>query len=77
MEQKIKDILSSVLNVEVTKIDENSSPDSIEAWDSLNHLNLMMALEEEFNIKFSGDEIGEMMNYKLINLIINEKIKSL
>lgn len=75
MEEKIKEILSSVLNVDVAEIDENSSPDTIEEWDSLKHLNLIIALEEEFGIKFSTDEIGEMMNYKIINLVISEKFK--
>ncbi|NCO55458.1 MAG: acyl carrier protein, partial [Bacteroidetes bacterium] len=35
-------------------------------------LNLILALEEEFNISIPNEEVGNLMNYKLIELIVNE-----
>ena len=76
MEQKIKDVMASVFKVDLSDIHEDASPDSLENWDSLGHMNLVVALEEEFNITFQEDEIIEMLNYKLIREIIKNKIGS-
>ena len=41
-------------NLEVTK---NSNSDNIDGWDSLNHIYLVVAIEEAFNLKFTAEEI--------------------
>lgn len=74
MENRIISVMASVLGVNQSTINDDTSPDTIEGWDSLKHLNLVVAIEEEFNINLSSEEVGEMMNYKLIRLIIKEKI---
>ena len=73
IKHRIKNIMSAVFEIPVHEIDENSSPDNIESWDSLKHMNLIIALEEEFEIEFTDDEILETMNYALIESIIIEK----
>ena len=74
MEQRIKNVMSAVFEIPVNKIKENASPDTIESWDSLKHMNLVIALEEEFEIEFINDEINEMMNFALIKSVLMEKI---
>jgi acyl carrier protein len=74
MEQKIKNVMSAVFEIPVNRIKENSSPDTIESWDSLKHMNLVVALEEEFEIEFIDDEINEMMNFVLIKSVLMGKI---
>ena len=66
IEDRIKNIMSAVFQIPVKQIDANSSPKTIEAWDSLKHINLVMALEEEFEIKFTDYEIFYMLDYSLI-----------
>ena len=68
-------ILSSVFEVELESLNEESSIDNIENWDSIRHLNLILALEEEFNISIPDEEVGDLVNYKLIELIVNEQLK--
>lgn len=58
--------------VGVDEIGDTSSQDDIPKWDSLGHLNLVVALEEEFNIQLSDDQIVELLNYKLIFETIKE-----
>lgn len=72
---KIFKVMSSVLEVEVTSLNEDSSIDNIENWDSIRHLNLILALEEEFSITIPDEEVGDLVNYKLIELIVNEQSK--
>lgn len=72
MKNQIKNVMSAVLEVPVEEINEDSSSDIIENWDSLKHLNLILALEDEFDISIPNEEVGNMVNFKLIELIIDE-----
>jgi acyl carrier protein len=72
---KIFKVMSNVLEIEFQHLDENSSTDNIENWDSIRHLNLILALEEEFEIMIPDDEVGNLVNFKLIEIIVNEQIK--
>ena len=74
VEDRIKSVMSAVFEISADQIKEDSSPDTIESWDSLKHMNLVVALEEEFEIEFTDDEIIELMNYSLIKNIISGKI---
>lgn len=69
---KITNVMSAVFEVPVEEINENSSSDTIDTWDSLKHLNLILALEEEFDISIPDEEVGNLFNFKLIELIVNE-----
>ena len=75
MEQKIKQLFADVLQVSIDQILESTTPDNLEEWDSLNHLNLIATFEEEFSIDIEPEEIPEMMeNYSAFKLLIMKKI---
>jgi len=69
---KLKQIMSTVFDVPLETITDDASSDNIENWDSLRHLNLILALEEEFGVTIPDEEVGNMVNYKLIELVIND-----
>jgi acyl carrier protein len=75
MEERIKKVMSDVFLVDISSINDYSSPDSVDKWDSIGHLNLTTALEEEFEISISEDQMLEMLNFKLIREIINECVQ--
>lgn len=66
MEDRIKNVMAAVFEVPVDEITNESSPGNIESWDSLKHMNLVVALEEEFNIRFEDDEIISLVNFNII-----------
>lgn len=72
---RIKKVLSIVFEVPIELITDDAAPDHIDNWDSLGHMNLILALEEEFDVSIPDEEVGNMVNYKLIKLIINELLK--
>lgn len=76
MEEKLKRIMASVFEVSENDISEDSSPDTLDKWDSLRQLNLVSALEEEFEVEFDDEEISEMISYKLVRLILSEKLQT-
>ena len=72
--ERILQVMATVFETEVAALNENSSSDTIEAWDSLKHLTLILALEEEFAISIPDEEVGELVNYKLIEITIYEQL---
>jgi acyl carrier protein len=64
--------LASVLGVRPEEINDESSPDTIASWDSLNHLNLVMAIEGEFGVSLSAEDAMEMRNVGLIRTILGQ-----
>ncbi len=73
--EKIKQIMCTIFDVPLESITEDASTDTIENWDSLRHLNLILALEEEFNVTIPDEEVGNLVNYKLIQLVINDLLQ--
>ena len=72
---KIKQVMSAVFEIPVESIADDASSDNIENWDSLRHLNLILALEEEFGVSIPDEEVGNLVNYKLIELVIHDLLK--
>ena len=70
MTDKIIEIISNVLE---TKVDANASQATCEKWDSLRHLNIMVELEEEFDVSLEPEEIAEMKSLKKIEEILKAK----
>ena len=70
-DKKIKNIMANVFKVKLKDIDDNSSPNSIKEWDSLKHLNLIVALEEEFKIKLDEHEVESMVSFSIISSTIH------
>lgn len=67
--KKIIPVFKTVFEDENLEINEKSNSDNVNGWDSLNHIYLVVAIEEEFNIKFLADDIqrwnnvGDMAEY--------------
>jgi len=57
VKDRVFNIVSQILNLPLDQVSEASSPQNIEAWDSLMHMNLILALEEEFQFQFSDEQI--------------------
>ena len=60
MSKKLHRIVSKVFNVDNSKINDETSPENLEEWDSFNFYVLLDEIENEFNIKFDLDETLEI-----------------
>lgn len=74
VEQTIKELMSIVLNTDAVKIDDRTSMDNTPGWDSANHINLVLALEEEFTISFDVSEFELMVSFFDIVQVVEAKI---
>jgi len=74
VEQTIRDLMAIVLNMDASKIDDGTSMDNTPGWDSANHINLVLALEEEFSISFEVSEFEMMTTYFDVVQVVSAKI---
>ena len=66
MQERIRIVMAQIFNVDVGAITQESSPESIERWDSLKHIQLVLAIEEEFDVTFSDDDIPNLLSTRAI-----------
>ena len=72
MKEQIKEIMKRVFNID--KVTDNISQLNCEKWDSLNHLNLIVELEEAFDVSFEPEEIAEMNSLGKIEGMLKSKV---
>jgi len=71
-EEKLKQVMADVFGVPANTIDDSSSLETIERWDSTGHLNLVLALEEQFNVSFNEDQMTEITSYPLLKGVLQD-----
>lgn len=60
--EKLQGVFWEVFDDESIQIGPDTAADDIEDWDSLEQINLIVAIEKKFQIKFSIGEAGNMKN---------------
>ena len=75
MKDKLNRILTDILKIEIRPEDINV--ENTPKWDSLTHLNLVLALEEEFGMEITPEEIEQLYSdYNTIARFIKNKTKA-
>ena len=62
MSDKVYDVISKVFNIQTSEINDESSPETIQSWDSFYGLLLVDEFEKTFNVKFTISEITDVKN---------------
>ena len=66
----LNEVFSDVFDEEIT-VTDSTTADDIEDWDSLEHINLIVAVEIKFGIKFNIGEVNKMKNVgEMVDIII-------
>jgi acyl carrier protein len=68
--QRLYKAIAAVLDVDPAQLTDGSSPENVASWDSLNHLNIVMALEGEFGIAVSADDALDMGSIAKIRAVL-------
>jgi acyl carrier protein len=71
--ERVRGIASDVLQVAPGSLSAESSPQTVESWDSVQHLNLVLALEEQFGVQFEPDEMDAMKSIGAIAGLLTKK----
>lgn len=70
---RVRQIVSDVLQVDEDVITPDSSPENVASWDSVQHLNLVLALEGEYSLEFLPEEMDRMKTVGEIAKLIAAK----
>jgi len=73
MLDKIRAVLAGVFNVEISDVSVELEFGDLPQWDSMGHMDVMMALEEEFGIEINAETISALTSIALITEHINHK----
>ncbi len=71
----VQDIFRDIFDENDLIISNNTSSEEIEDWDSLNHINLVSAIEKEFKIRFTLEELMTFKNVGALVDLMVEKLK--
>ena len=74
--EQVRGIASDLFAIPPDRITAESSPESIESWDSTQHLNLVLALEERFGFQLSPEEMEQMRNLGEIVTLVENKLQT-
>ncbi len=70
----IAEIFEDVMDVDDVTLEDTTTADDIEEWDSLSHVRLIVAIERQFGIKFSNSEVENLKQFgDIIQLVLAKK----
>jgi acyl carrier protein len=72
---QIRIMASDLFGVPAERISAPSTPETIETWDSIQHLNLVLALEEKFGVQLSPEEIEQMKSIGAVAELVERKLQ--
>ena len=75
LKDKVKQVIADVLMLDLIDIEDGSSPDNIEKWDSLKQMDIILSIEEEFDIRLIDEDVVEMLNVELICNIVESYLE--
>jgi acyl carrier protein len=74
MLETLKNIFKEVFNDPDLEITEDTTAADVAEWDSFNHLSLIMAIEDEFSVSFTTQEIGKMARVGDLIKVLESKL---
>lgn len=74
--EKLNEVFRDVFDDDAIVVDDSTTADDIEDWDSLEHINLVVAVEKAFDIKFNMGEVNKMKNVgEMVDIILQREKK--
>lgn len=69
--EKLNEVFQDVFDDEDISVNDYTTADDIEDWDSLEHINLVVAVEKKFSIKFNMGEVNAFKNVgEMVDIIL-------
>ena len=70
---RIRSIAADVLGVKAASLSPESGPENIESWDSVQHLSLILALEQQYDLQFEPEEVEGMKTLGAIADVVGRR----
>jgi acyl carrier protein len=75
MERKIKAVMANVFKIDINDIDAETSADNVDQWTSLEHVDLLLNLQKEFDIEFTDSQLVVMLDYTSVVQNVSAALK--
>lgn len=76
IQKKVFTIVAEIMETSVDEINESSSSDTVETWDSMTQMSLTLALQEEFKVRFVSTQATKLASVKLIVAALEDLLKA-
>ncbi len=73
MDTKLNEIVASTLHIPLDVVNDQLTMTEVESWDSLQHMNLIVSLEQAFEAEFTFEEIVSMRSVAEIKRVLRSK----
>lgn len=71
--ETLNEVFRDVFDDESIEVNDNTTSDDIDDWDSLEHINLIAAIEQEFGVKFNMGQVVTMKNVgEMVDIILSQ-----
>lgn len=71
--ETLNEVFRDVFDDESIVVNDTTTSDDIEDWDSLEHINLIAAVEQEFGVKFNMGQVVTMKNVgEMVDIILSQ-----
>ena len=70
----VQRIAADIFKLDPAAVTATASRDNTPAWDSVAHVNLVLALEQHFGVQFLPEEMLEMLSIELVAMLVDEKL---
>ncbi len=71
---KLTDVFRTVFNISDLELNRDMTAKDVPGWDSFNHINLVISIEEEFVTRFTTDEISALQNVGHMMDLLDSKL---
>jgi acyl carrier protein len=73
-ERQLRELVADVLALDPDSVGDDTSTDTVEGWDSLAHMNLILAIEQELGVTVPDEEAADLTSYPLLRLVVAEQL---
>jgi acyl carrier protein len=77
IETRVQEVIADVFGLDLEEVGPETSIETVEAWDSLQHLTVVLALEEEFDVQLDDEETVAAVSVPAIAAIVREHLELL
>lgn len=75
LHDRLELVFQNTFNNDELTLEDNMTAKDVPGWDSVAHINLMFAIEQEFRVHFSGNELADFANLGELKSWLAERVR--
>jgi len=71
----LREVVANALRIDVARVTDDLEFNAVPEWDSLNHITLILALESEYGLTITDDQVVELTSYRAIRELVEREVR--